>query len=247
MKKIIYDLGANEGKCIPYYLLKSDLVIAVEANPQLCELLKKLYHKDILDNKLVVDNSVVTHDQSTYKNFYVSKFGSYFSTCVPERKKLYFRGREVTMLDYEEKNIKSINILELFEKYGKPYYVKIDLEHYDDIILNEILNNYKNKPQYLSSECQDIKVFNLMMNSEEYNLFKYIKGSSVSKKYNRTKIKDINDLEKEYSFAVHSAGPFGNDIEGPWFNKEEFIIFFSDLVAQKIAPGWIDIHCSLME
>ena len=247
MKKIIYDLGANEGKSIPYYLLKSDLVIAVEANPQLCELLKKLYHKDILNNKLVVDNSVVTNDQSAYKNFYISKYGSYFSTCVPERKKLYFRGREITMLDYEEKNIRSINILELFEKYGKPYYVKIDLEHYDDIILNEILNNYKDKPHYLSSECQDMQVFSLMMNSEEYNLFKYIEGSSVSKKYNRAKIKDINNLEKEYSFEIHSAGPFGNDIQGPWFNKEEFKKIFSQLVTQKVAPGWIDIHCSLME
>ena len=213
MKKIIYDLGANEGKSIPYYLLKSDLVIAVEANPQLCELLKKLYHKDILDNKLVVENSVVTNDQSASKNFYISKVGSYFSTCLPEKYKLYFRGREITLSDYEKKNIRSINILELFEKYGKPYYVKIDLEHYDDIILNEILNNYKDKPHYLSSECQDMQVFSLMMNSEEYNLFKYIEGFSISKKYNRTKIKDINNLEKEYSFAIHSAGQFGNDIQ----------------------------------
>ena len=41
MKKIIYDLGSNNGDNIPYYLLKSDLVIAVEANPKLCEIIKK--------------------------------------------------------------------------------------------------------------------------------------------------------------------------------------------------------------
>ena len=36
MKKVIYDFGANNGVDIPYYLLKADLVIAVEANPKLC-------------------------------------------------------------------------------------------------------------------------------------------------------------------------------------------------------------------
>jgi len=34
MKKIIYDLGSGNGDNIPYYLLKSDLVIAVEAIPK---------------------------------------------------------------------------------------------------------------------------------------------------------------------------------------------------------------------
>ena len=33
MKKIIYDFGSGRGENIPYYLLKSDLVIAIEANP----------------------------------------------------------------------------------------------------------------------------------------------------------------------------------------------------------------------
>ena len=41
MKKVIYDFGASDGRNIPYYLLKSDLVIAVEANPTNCEVIKK--------------------------------------------------------------------------------------------------------------------------------------------------------------------------------------------------------------
>ena len=34
MKRIIYDLGAAKGENIDYYLLKSDLVVCVEANPK---------------------------------------------------------------------------------------------------------------------------------------------------------------------------------------------------------------------
>ena len=40
MKKIIYDLGAGDGSNIPYYLLKADTVVAVEANPRLCQIIK---------------------------------------------------------------------------------------------------------------------------------------------------------------------------------------------------------------
>jgi predicted RNA methylase len=40
MKKIIYDFGANTGGSIPYYLKKADVVVAVEANPQLCAIME---------------------------------------------------------------------------------------------------------------------------------------------------------------------------------------------------------------
>lgn len=49
-KKVIYDFGSNNGDDIPYYLEKSDLVVAVEANASLCEQieakLKKKYQTE---------------------------------------------------------------------------------------------------------------------------------------------------------------------------------------------------------
>ena len=54
MKKIIYDLGANNGDNIEYYLLKSDLIIAVEANPKLCDFITKKFQQEIDNKKLIV-------------------------------------------------------------------------------------------------------------------------------------------------------------------------------------------------
>ena len=245
MKKIIYDLGANEGKNIPYYLLKSDLVIAVEANPELCLLMNKLYKDDIANHKLIIENSVVTNQETSIETFYISKFGSYFSTCVPGKKNIYLGDRLITKKDYDEKIINSINILELFKKYGVPYYVKIDIEHFDEFILREILDNFNDKPTYLSCECQDFEIFNLLINSKDYNSFKFIEGSSIHEKYSKHKFKDIKNQNKEFSFKMHSAGPFGDDINGPWFDLVEFKEKFSELVNMKLAPGWLDIHCRL--
>ena len=53
-KKIIYDFGSNNGDDISYYLLKSDLVIAVEANPVLCNHIKKRFKQQILNGNLIV-------------------------------------------------------------------------------------------------------------------------------------------------------------------------------------------------
>ena len=41
MKKIIYDLGAARGENLPYYLMKSELVIAIEASKESCNFIKK--------------------------------------------------------------------------------------------------------------------------------------------------------------------------------------------------------------
>lgn len=46
-KKIIYDVGANNGDDIEYYLKKSDLVIALEANPKLCEIIQDRFKSEI--------------------------------------------------------------------------------------------------------------------------------------------------------------------------------------------------------
>ena len=54
MKKIIYDVGSNNGDDIPYYLLKSDLVIAIEANPKLCNLINERFNKEISQVNITV-------------------------------------------------------------------------------------------------------------------------------------------------------------------------------------------------
>ena len=48
MKKIIYDLGAARGENLPYYLMKSELVIAVEANKESCNFIKKNFKQKLL-------------------------------------------------------------------------------------------------------------------------------------------------------------------------------------------------------
>jgi hypothetical protein len=76
-----------------------------------------------------------------------------------------------------------------------------------------------------------------MVTLGDYRSFKLVDGHSVSEKYNNHQITTNNGIER-YSFPYHSAGPFGDDINGNWMNMNNF---------GKILPlciGWKDIHAS---
>jgi hypothetical protein len=57
-RRVIYDFGSNNSDDIPYYLKKADLVVAVEANPALCNQIRSRFKIEISTGKLVVENCV---------------------------------------------------------------------------------------------------------------------------------------------------------------------------------------------
>jgi FkbM family methyltransferase len=74
MMKVIYDIGANNGDDIAYYLEKADKVVAIEANPILAGEIAKRYHSEILTSRLFVENVVLTaEDESAFSPFYIHR------------------------------------------------------------------------------------------------------------------------------------------------------------------------------
>ena len=115
-----------------------------------------------------------------------------------------------------------------------PFYIKIDLEHYDHFILKEIfLSNIF--PEYISAECHNEEVFNLMINQVNYSHFKIVKGNFNSEK---TKIRNLNNVEVDWKFPIHSAGPCCDDISGLWIEKD----LFKQIFFLNGGRGWFDIH-----
>lgn len=58
--KLIYDLGANDGDDVDYYLLKADRVVAIEANPALCASIRRRFSAAVHSKPLVIDSCVIT-------------------------------------------------------------------------------------------------------------------------------------------------------------------------------------------
>jgi len=128
-------------------------------------------------------------------------------------------------------------VLDVIAAYGKPTYVKIDIEHYDEVILEALFSN-DIRPLFISAESHSIEVFALMVTAGKYKAFNLVDGRSVSTRYRRHTIRS-RDGEQLYSFPHHSAGPFGDDIIGSWMTPNNF---FQYLASEGL--GWKDIHAS---
>ena len=231
--KIIFDIGANKGQNLNYFLQKADLVIAIEADTNLVNQIKSKFDDFVQSKKLIIDNIAVTDkDNIEFIDFYVSKINDTYSTLCPEN-----------LDNYHKIKVKCEKVSSLINKYLQIYdiseieYIKIDVEGYDKFILQDLFQN-KIIPNNLSVECFDSDIIGLILNSP-YKSFKFIDGGN---KLKDIEIADINHKKKKINFDFDSSGPYGDDILGNYYDKKSILPYF--LIN---GLGWKDIHCSIKE
>lgn len=238
-KRVIYDLGANNGDDIPYYLQKADLVVAVEANPALADLMRSRFPEEIAQDRLRIENCVlVTGKGGDRVPFYIHKtshLASQFPT--PSSQTPITAGYASDLSQYDRVELPSIGATELIVKHGTPYYMKLDLESYDAQVLRELFENGI-VPPLISAESHSIDILSLMVVLGGYNAFKLVTGSQVGRDFAHHTILG-RDGPVAYSFPDHSAGPFGEDIPGEWQNANSFFRFLA-----LHGLGWCDVHAS---
>ncbi len=225
--EVIYDLGMNNGDDIEYYLKKGLKVVGIEANPSLVESCKERFEEAINNKRLVLENvAVAVGESSPSIEFYVHKSSHVSSTLV----------RPDDIENYDLIHVSHKSIEEIIKAHGKPYYLKVDIEHYDAEILKDLLRT-KHRPRFISAESHDLNVFAALC-LLDYEYFNLVNGNSVSTHYSDANIQTSSGSEC-YSFPAHSAGPFGEDISTPWMKKEVFMAF----LAQQ-GFGWKDVHAT---
>jgi len=233
--KIIFDLGANQGQNLNYFLKKADIVIAVEANPKLVTKIKSNFKKFIDDKRLIIENVVLINDNKIKKiDFFLSKGNMLTSTLFPKNPNKFFKQK----IKCEKTSLLVMRYLSVFDIKNIEY-IKIDLEGADHLILDDLIKN-NILPKYLSVECHRPEVIELLINSK-YKSFKFVQGENMLFKKN-VKIKIRNGDKETVNFDKHSSGPYGDDIPGPYYDKSSIFPFFLNN-----GLGWKDIHCSADE
>ena len=128
--------------------------------------------------------------------------------------------------------------MELIERHGDPYYIKIDIEHFDAEILQCLfVNNIR--PPYLSAEYHNPEVLTLLLESGRYDAFKLIHGFSVARKFRNVPVQSTDGETTSIRFPPHAAGPFGEDIVGHWLCGKLFTRMLNI-----VGCGWKDIHAT---
>jgi FkbM family methyltransferase len=233
-RKVIYDFGSNNGDDVPYYLKKADVVVAVEADPALAQVIRDRFAEQIAGGSLFVENCVLAETGSPpVVPFYVHRERPFLSQ--------FPRPGDRAIGDFDELLLPAKTPLQLVQAHGAPFYIKIDVEHYDAVILRELFLNGI-RPPYISAESHSIDVFCWLVSMGGYRSFNLVNGPTVQLDYANHAI-GTKDSKESYSFPAHSAGPFGADIRGPWMTPNNF---FKVLALRRL--GWKDIHAtSLIE
>lgn len=232
-RRIIYDFGANNGDDLPYYLQKAEKVVAVEANPLLAQQIRARFADAIAAGRLTVEGCALTVEATTDAvPFYVHKTNHVLSQFPePAASKLQ---------QFDRISVPAQNVVELIRRHGDPYYVKVDIEHYDQAILRALFQNGI-RPPYISAESHSVEVFALLVALGDYKAFKLVDGRSVPRRYRNATIQTLGGTA-QYDFPEHSAGPFGVDVAGPWMTADNFfrVLGFAGL-------GWRDVHASRVD
>lgn len=225
---VIYDFGANNGDDIPYYLKKADRIVAVEANPVLATGIERRFAEAIAGGRLEVIAKVLTAGGEAPKvPFYVHRANHVLSQFPPP----------TNPAEFERIVLPSIPVAELIARCGPPHYVKIDIEHYDEAILRALFaaGIY---PPFISAEAHSFEVFAALVALGGYRAFKLVDGITVPQRYRDHPIATGHGPGR-HTFPEHSAGPFGDDIAGPWLAPDAFMRL---LAAEGF--GWKDIHAT---
>ena len=169
--KAIFDIGANKGQNLSYFLDKADIVIAIEANTNLVKQIKSDFKQFIDNERLIVENVALIDDENVKNiDFYISKVNNVLSTLYPDDKSKFYK-QEVRC---EKASLLINNYLKNYD-ISQIEYIKIDIEGADKLVLNDLIKNdilAKN----LSVECNDPEVIEFLLKSK-YKFFKLVKGA----------------------------------------------------------------------
>jgi len=233
---LVYDVGMNNGDDCAYYLKKGLTVVAIEANPTLCQAAERRFAAEIGAGSLTILNFGIA-DATGEATFYVHKTNSVLSTFVPAGQRL---GYTATLPpgEFMPIRIETRRLSDIVRFFGAPHYIKIDIEGFDDRCLAD-LHHAGLMPPYISAEAHTIDSFCHLV-AMGYARFKIVAGATVAADYAAHMIERTDGKRLRHDFPDHSAGPFGEDIRGPWMDKDEILSRWLDR-----GDGWFDLHARM--
>lgn len=238
-EQLIYDVGLHKGEDTDFYLKKGYRVVAFEANPGLIEFCRSRFEKEIRAGQLHIVEGAIAPQTSTGKvTFYLNKNASVWGTID----NAWVERNAAWGTDSEEIVVDRINMVEIFKKFGIPYFLKIDIEGADGLVL-EALQAFEVRPQFISIEANTVDISALMHDLETLNKLGYKQFQLAPQKDIQGRLVDTRTLEGqsfEHIFPDGASGLFGNDLPGVWIAHEAIVSSFTPPF-----DGWQDIHASL--
>ena len=237
MTDLIYDIGMHEGEDSKFYLLKGFRVVAVEADPALCELAAERLRQFTATGQLTIVNRAIapTRGPVTFYRSATSGWGTVDSQWNADNAA---RG-----VESEPISVEAITLADLVSEYGEAFYMKIDIEGMDRRAVQS-LGTTAIRPRYVSMETSFSR--NPTFDAVQAD-FEVLAGLG----YDRFKVVDQQAVPQQtppdppsvgryipYHFLNGESGLFGEEAPGTWLTKDQALAVFRRMMRRK----WLPVH-----
>ena len=265
-RDLIIDVGMHNGEDTAFYLKKGFRVVAVEANPALVRKAEKRLAPYLKRCQLTIVEAAIVEVPGPTRFFAYEKATDWSTTqtqWVERNLRMGVKPNELV--------VAGINFQEVLDRYGTPYFLKIDIEGNDELCLQGLIGR-NDIPDYVSIESSKTSWKNLrrefaLLRELGYSSFKVVNQVKVPKQ-----IAPDPPLEGNYvspAFRHGASGLFGEEAPGRWMPNWRAILFyrwvflkywlvgndglFANLhrrphlrnwprLRQFLHPGWYDTH-----
>ncbi len=260
--KLIYDVGVHNGDDTAYYLHKGFRVVGIEANPEAVAQLTERFGSAIADGRLQLLGIGVA-EVAGMIDFYICNENSEWSSFNPLKAPSGGATNRVVKVPTETFGA-------ILQKYGTPYYCKVDIEGNDILCLDGIAPD--SRPQFLSVEMSHAVGDSQLAKMRDlgYARFKLISqvtfGPAVPALESfirrapwriRSVIKDRETRwlgkgrDGDWTFHRGSSGAFGDATPGRWLSYAQTLAAWrslheldKNLNAKGFGGDWYDIHAT---
>jgi FkbM family methyltransferase len=232
-KNLIFDIGAYRGEDAEFYLAKGFDVVSVEANPVFASAALKKNEGAHSRGHYRMEVAAIAAEPGEVE-FHVHDHEDWSSTRKDAR---FVAG------SYRTIRVPAITAAELFARYGIPYYVKIDIEGLDWLVLNAVCA-LPDKPNYVSFELDPhMATFIPQLAGAGYTRFKLVTQSDLPSVKLPRSAREGKDIK--YRFTTLHSGPFGEETAGSWLGLAEIEEQITNIDRSARFAVWHDVHAAL--
>lgn len=239
-KRLVFDVGMRWGEDTAWYLARGFRVVGVEANPQLVPSLCERFAAELASGDVVLVTKAIARDAAPQR-FAITPGHPQWGTLDQAFIERYESnvGERVDYVDVE-----GVRFYSLLEEHGVPYYLKIDIEGFDHLCIED-LHLVADRPSFLSVESIVSSPGSTSARARAeldelvslgYEHFAYVEQSSLADRDGR--VVDGEGPSMPYAHDNGASGPFGRDLWSEWRSQDEAMRRARMLVARYAVLGY---------
>lgn len=216
--QMIMDVGMHLGKDTQFYLDKGFRVVAIEAHPQFVVDNRAKFDQYIKDGLLEIVPVAVAEREGTVPFYLFPEKGDWGTLDARYAQRNIARGTVHTIVE-----VPSAAFEIILQRYGMPYYLKIDIEG-ADILCIKALHHFAQRPKYVSFETELVNFDSTFEALSHLYVLGYRRFKIVNQIINHKQRCPNPPREGKFAetaFTDMMSGPFGEEAPGQWQGIEK--------------------------